>query len=86
MLRMVNQSRIKATRNAPRYKFGYCIPRNYDEAMQFDLKNGNTLWREATDLEMSQLVEYDTCLQGSRPQGHCTTSDRIQEDPYPSCL
>jgi hypothetical protein len=44
MLRMVNQSRIKATRNAPRYKFGYRIPRNYDEAMQFDLKNGNTLW------------------------------------------
>jgi hypothetical protein len=44
MLRMVNQSRIKATRNAPRYKFGYHIPCNYNEAMQFDLKNGNTLW------------------------------------------
>jgi hypothetical protein len=28
--------------------------------MQFDLKNGNTLWQEATDLEMSQLAEYDT--------------------------
>jgi hypothetical protein len=28
--------------------------------MQFDLKNGNTLWREATDLEMSQLAAYDT--------------------------
>jgi hypothetical protein len=37
MLRMVNQSRIKATRNAPRYKFGYCIPRNYDKAMQWPL-------------------------------------------------
>jgi hypothetical protein len=57
---MVNQSHIKATRNAPRYKFGYCIPHNYNEAMQFDLKNGNTLWREATDLEMLQLAEYDT--------------------------
>jgi hypothetical protein len=44
MLCMVNQSHIKVTRNAPRYKFGYHIPRNYDEAMQFDLKNGNTLW------------------------------------------
>jgi hypothetical protein len=33
MLRMVNQSNIKATCNAPRYKFGYCIPCNYDEAM-----------------------------------------------------
>jgi hypothetical protein len=36
---LMNQSHIKATRNAPRYKFGYRIPRNYDEAMQIDLKN-----------------------------------------------
>jgi hypothetical protein len=70
MLRMVNQSHIKATHNAPRYKFGYRIPCNYDEAMQFDLKNGNTLWREATDLEMSQLLEYDTF----RDLGHKDTA------------
>jgi hypothetical protein len=70
MLRMVNQSRIKATRNAPRYKFGYRIPCNYSEAMQFDLMNGNTLWREATDLEMSQLAEYDTF----RDLGHKDTA------------
>jgi hypothetical protein len=44
MLHMVNQSRIKATHNTSRYKFGYHIPCNYDEAMQFDLKNGNMLW------------------------------------------
>jgi hypothetical protein len=68
MLRMVNQSRIKATRNAPRYKFGYRIPRNFDEAMQLDLKNGNTLWQEATNLEMSQ--EYDTF----KDLGHTDTS------------
>jgi hypothetical protein len=70
MLRMVNQSRIKVTRNAPRYKFGYRIPRNYDEAMQYDPKNGNTLWQEATNLEMSQLVEYDTF----RDLGHKDTA------------
>jgi hypothetical protein len=67
---MVNQSHIKATRNAPRYKSGYRIPRNYSEAMRFDLKNGNTLWREATDLEMSQLAEYDTF----RDLGHKDTA------------
>jgi hypothetical protein len=70
MLRMVNQSHIKATRNEPRYKFGYHVPRNYNEAMQFDLKNGSTLWREATDLEMSQLAEYDTF----RDLGHKDTA------------
>jgi hypothetical protein len=70
VLRMVNQSRIKATRNTPRYKFSYHIPRNYNEAMQFDLKNGNTLWQKATDLEMSQLAEYNTF----RDLGHRDTT------------
>jgi hypothetical protein len=70
MLRMVNQSWIKVTCNAPRYKFGYRIPHNYNEAMQFDLRNRNTLWREATDLEMSQLAEYDTF----RDLGHKDTA------------
>jgi hypothetical protein len=70
MLRMVNQSHIKGPRNAPRYKFGYCIPHNYGDAMQFDLKNGNTLWQEATNLEMSQLAEYATF----RDLGHKDTA------------
>jgi hypothetical protein len=38
--------------------------------MQFDLKNGNTLWQEATDLEMLQLAEYDTF----RDLGHKDTA------------
>jgi hypothetical protein len=38
--------------------------------MQFDLRNGNTLWREATNLEMSQLAEYDTF----RDLGHKDTA------------
>jgi hypothetical protein len=70
MLRMVNQSRIKATRDAPRYKFGYRIRCNYEEAMQFALKNGKTLCQEATYLEMLQLAEYDTF----RDLGHKDTA------------
>jgi hypothetical protein len=38
--------------------------------MQLDLKNVITLWREATDLEMSQLAEYDTF----RDLGHKDTA------------
>jgi hypothetical protein len=38
--------------------------------MQFDLKNGNMLWQEATNLEMSQLAEYDTF----RDLGHKDTA------------
>jgi hypothetical protein len=54
MHRMVNQSCIKATRNAPRYKFSYCIPCNYNEAMQLDLKIGNA-YLEAFTIEWSYI-------------------------------
>jgi hypothetical protein len=73
MLHMVNQSCIKVTHNAPRYKFSYRIPWNYNEAMQFDLKNGNMLWWEATNLEMLQLAEYDTF----RDLGHKDTASPL---------
>jgi hypothetical protein len=70
MLRMVNQARMTAARNAPRYKFGYRIPRDYKEALYLDKKNGNTKWQDATELEMSQLAEYDTF----KDMGHKDTS------------
>jgi hypothetical protein len=63
-------SRRPAMHRGTRYKFGYRIPCNYNEAMQFDLRNGNALWREATNLEMSQLAEYDTF----RDLGHKDTA------------
>jgi len=44
---------------AHQYKFGYCIPTNYDEALAFDMANGNTKWQDATKLEMMQLFDYD---------------------------
>ena len=61
MLHVVNQSRIRATRNAPRYKFSCRIPlATTMRQCVLDLRNGNTRWRDATDLEMSQLAEHDT--------------------------
>jgi hypothetical protein len=59
----------------PKETFGRLSPESrkawsHDEAMQFDLKNRNTLWREATDLEMLQLLEYDTF----RDLGHKDTA------------
>ena len=31
----------------------------YEEALQLDLKNGNTKWQDATKLEMEQLQDYE---------------------------
>ena len=37
--------------------FGYLIPRNYMEAMQFDSENKNSKWYDAIKLEMESMLE-----------------------------
>ena len=38
--------------------FGYLIPRNYMEAMQFDSENKNSEWYDAIKLKMESMTEY----------------------------
>ena len=42
--------------------FGYLIPRNYMEAMQFDKEKNNSKWYDAIKLEMEsiKLIKYFT--------------------------
>jgi hypothetical protein len=62
LIRMANQAKIKSYNSTPRYKYGYEIPRNFDHAMMLDSKNQNTQWKDAVDLEFSQINEYHTFL------------------------
>jgi hypothetical protein len=59
MFRMANQAKLRSFRLAPKYKYGYEIPRDYRHAVELDTKFGTTRWVDATDLEMMQLDEYD---------------------------
>ena len=38
--------------------FGYLIPKNYMEAIQFDKENKNSRWYDAIKLEMGSMQEY----------------------------
>ena len=38
--------------------FGYLIPSNYMEAMQFDSENKKSKWYDAIKLEMESMREY----------------------------
>ena len=40
------------------YMFGYHIPRNYMEAMQFGSENKNSKWYDAIKVEMESMLEY----------------------------
>ncbi len=60
MLRMVNQAKLRSYRHSPKYMFGYEVPRDYDHALQLDQRNGNSKWKDCTELEMKQIHEYKT--------------------------
>jgi hypothetical protein len=57
-IRMVKQAKRKSFNTAPKYKYGYEIPRTYEQAKHLDQRNGNTLWGDATVLELNQIDEY----------------------------
>jgi hypothetical protein len=59
MFRMANQAKLRSFRLAPKYKYGFEIPRDYKHAVELDEKHGTTRWVDATNLEMIQLDEYD---------------------------
>src|SRR6056300_1198686 len=58
LLRMVNQAKLRSFRTAPKYMYGFEIPKDYKDALRLDRLNGNTRWQDATKVEMDQLAEY----------------------------
>jgi hypothetical protein len=59
---MVNQAKLKSFHTAPKYKFGYEIPKTHEQAKRIYEKKGNRLWGDATILELNQIDEYVTFL------------------------
>ena len=60
LIRAAKQSRIKQVRRSIKYKFGFQVPRTYEEAVELDKQFGNTKWQDATELELSQIQSYNT--------------------------
>ena len=60
LLRLVKQARLRSFRTASKYMYGFQIPKDYAEAIRFNLQNNNSKWSDSTTLEMAQLMDYDT--------------------------
>ena len=58
LARAIKQSKIRQVSRSQTYMFGYLIPRNYMEAMQFDSENKNIKLYDAIKLEKESLLEY----------------------------
>jgi hypothetical protein len=74
LYRMANQAKIRSYTTALRYKYGYEVPKTYEQAVRLDQRNGNTKWQDATRTEMEQLDEYETFTDlgkdATPPAGH----------------
>ena len=58
---MVNQAKLRSYRTAPKYQYGFEVPKDYyQHAIRLDEKAGNTKWQDSTKLEMAQLDDYNT--------------------------
>ena len=40
--------------------YGFLVPRDHHQAMDIDLQNGNTKWKDSEDIKLAQVDEYDT--------------------------
>ena len=60
LLRMVNQAKLRSFNTAPKYKYGFEVPRNYQHALRLDELNKNSKWHDSVDTELDQIDEYDT--------------------------
>ena len=61
-------SKVLARFHKSNRKFGTAIPRNYDEALLFDTTNGNHLWRDAIELEMTNVkIAFKFLHEGAPP-------------------
>ena len=64
LARVIKQSKIRQVRRSQTYMFGYLIPRNHMEAMQFDSENKNSKWYDAIKMEMESMREYKVFKNG----------------------
>ena len=60
IIRLANQAKLHSFRTKPIFMYGVQVPRNHEQAMELDDKNGNTKWRDAELIELTQIDEYDT--------------------------
>jgi hypothetical protein len=57
---MAKQACLRSFSCAPKYKYGYEVPRDYQDAMRLDKINGNNKLKIAAKLELEQIDEYST--------------------------
>ena len=76
MLREINLAKLGKYRTRAKFKYGYEVPKDFRHAVEIDQRNGNTLWQDATKLEMESMEDYqvfkDTGMNATPPPDYKT--------------
>ena len=67
---LINQVKFQNFGNKTKSEYGFEIPKNYKHALEIDKRIGNTLWQDATKLELESMAVYDVF----KDQGYKATS------------
>ena len=59
LTRAIKQSKIRLVRHAKKSMFGFLIPRNHSEALEFDKANKNSKWYDATKAELDSIHSHE---------------------------
>ena len=81
LIRTLKKSKYRQAKASRKYKHGWEVPRDYAHALQLDIQNGDTKWKDVLDLEIEQIKEYpvfkdygkvvyDKDKIGNAPKGH----------------
>ena len=58
MLREINLAKFRKHTTRVKFKYGYEVPKDFKHAVDTDQRNGNTLWQDATKLELESMEAY----------------------------
>ena len=60
IVRQANQSKLHSFRTKPIYMYGFLVLRDHRQAMDIDLQNGNTKWKDSEDIKLTQVDKNNT--------------------------
>ena len=75
----LKKSKYSQGRASTKYKHGWEVPRDYAHALQLDIHNGNNKWKEAIDLEIEQIKEYQVDWGGHDPNPNHVNESLLSE-------
>ena len=54
LIRTLKKSKYRQAKASRKYKHGWEVPRDYADALQLDIQNGNNKWKDSIDLELNK--------------------------------